>query len=311
MPDTVTAHTPPLPPAVVHLPFEPGPYRMSMGLLAISPDDFIVIDEHYPAEHAQRRTLLAENRAEVLAGLPSADDACTELYELLADLLPRRFPTYFRRTETHIENRLTSESHPLAATGLAALEISGRLVQEDLCLLQLDGEIPHLTAGVLCFPSGWRLTEKLGLPLAAVHGPVPIYPDRLARPVDRLMGTLKSGKLVERVNWTTLDSANLYRPGGHFRRKRNENITPENAGDTLYLRCERQTLLRLPRSEAVVFGIHTYVYPISLIARDPAVAARLASAIRGIPPDLAAYKSVGVHAEPLLAYLDAHSPPPD
>ena len=39
---------------------------------------------------------------------------------------------------------------------------------------------PVFTAGVLCFPSRWRLMEKIGKPLSAVHGPVPLYADRLA-----------------------------------------------------------------------------------------------------------------------------------
>ena len=296
-----------LPPMAVHLPFEAGPYRMAMGLIARDPDELILIDECYPDEIAQRRTLLAEQREEVLAAQPGADAACGELLDVLAELLPRRFPAWFARTGDRLHNRLTGEAWTLGATGLAALDLCGRLVQEDLCILQLEGDVPFLTAGVLCFPSGWRLTEKLGLPLAQVHGPVPIYPDRLARPVDRLIGTLKSGRMVERVNWSVLDSPALYRPGGHFRRQRNTSITPENAGETLHLRVERQTLRRLPQSEAVVFGIRTYVYPLARIATDPEIAARLASAVRGLPDQLAAYKSVGVVAEPLLAWLDARA----
>jgi hypothetical protein len=75
----------------------------------------------------------------------------------------------------------------------------------------------------------------------------------------------------------------------------------------MFLRVERQSLRRLPRSGAVVFGIRTYVYPIGMIASDPAVAARLAAAVRGLPEELANYKSVGVVREPLLEYLDGRT----
>jgi hypothetical protein len=256
---------------------------------------------------ALRRDLLAEQQGEVLAALPEAEEACAELLEVLAELLPRRFPDWFRLEAGRLHNRLTGEDWLPGASGLAALEIAGRLVQEDLCILQLRDGVPHLTAGVLCFPSGWRLVEKLGLPLGEVHGPVPIYPERLARPVDRLIATLKSGRMVERVNWSVLDSAVLYRPGGHFRRRRNPDVTVENAGETLHLRVERQTLRPLARTGAVVFGIRTYVYPLARIASDPAIAARLASAVRGLPDALKAYKSVGVVEQPLLAWLDARA----
>ncbi len=296
-----------LPPVPVYLPFEAGPYRMAMGLLACDPDDQIAIDVLYNTEMALRRDLLVEQRAEVLAALPQAEDACAELLETLTDLLPRRFPAWFAQVGTRLENRLTGEEWALGGTGMAALELAGRLVQEDLCILQMTDGAPVLTAGVLCFPSGWRLLEKLGLPLAEVHAPVPIYPDRLARPVDRLIGTLKAGRVVERVNWTVLDSPVLFRPGGHFRRDRNKNVTAENAGETLFLRVERQTLRQLPRTGAVVFGIRTYVYPLAQIVADPAVAARLASAVRGLPAELSAYKSLRVVVEPLLAFLDAQA----
>ena len=296
-----------LPPVPIYLPFEAGPYRMAMGLLACDPDEQIAIDLLYPNEMALRRNLLIEQRTEVLAALPQVEDACAELLETLADLLARRFPAWFVRIGTRLQNRLTGEAWALNATGLAALELAGRLVQEDLCILQMNDGIPVLTAGVLCFPSGWRLVEKLGLPLAQVHAPVPIYPDRLARPVDRLIASLKSGRLVERLNWSVLDSPTLFRPSGHFRRDRNSNVTADNAGETLFLRVERQTLRRLPRTAAVVFSIRTYVYPLAQIAADPAVAARLASAVRGLPPDLSAYKSLGTIVDPLLAFLDAQA----
>jgi hypothetical protein len=42
-----------------------------------------------------------------------------------------------------------------------------------------------------------------------------------------------------------------------------------------------------------------------MIAARPDLAARLAAALRGMPPDTAAYKSVNVWRDAVLAYLDA------
>ncbi|MCX7310445.1 MAG: DUF3445 domain-containing protein [Alphaproteobacteria bacterium] len=72
----------------------------------------------------------------------------------------------------------------------------------------------------------------------------------------------------------------LFQPGGeHFRRARNPNVNAANAGETLYLRVERQTLSLLPASGTVLFGIRVHIYPMARIAADKEVAARLASAI--------------------------------
>ena len=43
----------------------------------------------------------------------------------------------------------------------------------------------------------------------------------------------------------------------------------DNAGQRLHLRVERQTLLRLPKSNAVLFTIRTYMNPLSTFEGRP------------------------------------------
>ncbi len=127
--------------------------------------------------------------------------------------------------------------------------------------------------------SRWVLAEKIGHPLAAVHERVPLYADRLSNPVDRFMRHLKAGKLAQRLNWSVVDDPALFQIGGKHRTTRNPAVTPENAGDSLFLRVERQTLARLPESGFVLFAIHVHSAPVARIAADPAVAGRLAEAV--------------------------------
>ncbi|MCX7382416.1 MAG: DUF3445 domain-containing protein [Alphaproteobacteria bacterium] len=295
-----------LPREPVYLSFEAGPYRMQMGLIARHPDELVVIDEHYPAEMAERRQLLAERHHDVFGAEPGSELARAETLARVADLLPRRHPEWFAREGAILHNRLTGESWNVESPERDPLEIAGLLVQEDFCLLRLSEAGPILTAAVLCFPSRWRLHEKLGRPLADIHGPVPLYAERLARPVDRLITTLKEGRMVERVNWSANDDPALFQPGGrHLRRARNPNVNAANAGETLYLRVERQTLSLLPASGTVLFGIRVHIYPMARIAADKEVAARLASAIRALPEEMRGYKSLAPFQTVLLEYLDA------
>jgi hypothetical protein len=53
------------------------------------------------------------------------------------------------------------------------------------------------------------------------------------------------------------------------------------------MRVERETLRRLPRTGAVVFGIRTYGTPLDALAAEPGIPGRLASAIRSWPLDVA------------------------
>lgn len=289
-----------LPPEALYLPFEAGPYRMSMGLVARDFDEAISLDEHYPAEIEQRRALLAHWGREVAAAEPGAEAACRELLERLADLLPRRYPEVFERRPAGLHNRFTGETWSDDADPLRAAAL---LVQEDLCLLELRDGLPYLIAGTLCFSPGWRLLEKLGQPLGLVHRKVPFFGDRLERPVDRLMRHLQRGKLVERLNWGVYDNAALFRPGRHFEGDLNPAITPANALDTLFLRVERQTLSVLPRTAAILFTIRTHVYPLRRVVAVPGTAALLAEAVAALPPEMALYKSISPFRDALLASL--------
>jgi hypothetical protein len=60
------------------------------------------------------------------------------------------------------------------------------------------------------------------------------------------------------------------------------------------LRCERQTLHRLPRSNAIVFAFHTYLYPIQDV-KDEGSGEDLAIAIDGLQgasvPEIFTYKN--------------------
>ena len=296
-----------LPEETVHLSFEPGPYRMAMALVAQDPAEMIELDAHYPAEMAERRRLLGVRHRDVFATLPGSEAARREVLDRLSVLLPARFPAWFTRDGDMLHNRLTDESWDIAAPTLDPLEVAGRLVQEDLCVLRLTPEGPILDAAVLCFPSRWSLAEKLGQPLAMIHTRVPFYGERLARPVDRLMENLRAGKMVVRLNWGMTDDPALFAESRKFRREHNPDVTAENAGEKLWLRVERQTLSQLPASGAVLFTIRTHLYTVARLAAQPAVAADLAAAVRALPEQMTLYKSIPPFRAALLAYLDARA----
>jgi hypothetical protein len=283
-------------------PFLDGPWRLAMGIKALDLADWIEIDKRFAAQLEERRALLERRRGEVLAALPESEAGQRELLELLLDHLPERFPEHYDRQDGWIENRITGEHFALADWNDAPLEFAGRLVQEDLCLLQRGEAGYRLVAAVLCFPAHWRLADKLGRPLEVIHEPVPGFGERLAAPVDRFFASIQVARPVWRVNWSLVDQPTLFLPPEH--RGHPQPISADRAGEQLWLRVERQTLRRLPRSGDVVFGIHTYVDPLA-DAIDSAEAARaLAARIREMPEPMARYKSILPIRAPLLAWLD-------
>jgi hypothetical protein len=275
---------------------------MAMGLVTVPEPQWFEIDERYLEDIAERRRLLAAHRAEVLGFEPTSKPARAETLRMVAEHLTRVHPAWFDRHGATLHNQLTGEQWDVAAH--EPFELAGRLTQEDLCLIEPSPEGPRLTAAVLCFPSRWRLREKLGRPLAEVHGNVPLYGDRLARPVDRFMAHVRPDHIAARLNWSVMDDPALFQPTGKWRTEHDASITEHNAGERLFLRVERQTLRRLPASGAVLFGIRVHVYPLAAAVVTPEAAAALASAVRALPPEMAHYKSLPTVQSALLGWLD-------
>ena len=288
----------------IYLPFEAGPYRMAMGLFSVPEKEWFELDDRYIPEMSERRRLLATHHADVFAALPQSNHARAEALAEIAGSLSAHRPQWFAQDGSMLHNRLTGETWDPRSLPCDPLELAGRLVQEDLCVVQASDAGPVLTAALLCFPSRWRLAEKIGRPLAAVHGPVPFYSDRLSRPVDNFMRHLKPGRIAGRLNWSVLDDATLFQPSGKWREELNRAVTANNAGETLSLRVERQTLCRLPRTGAILFGIRVHVYPLKAAITTRATAARLAEAVRALPESTSLYKSLPSIRAALVDWLD-------
>jgi hypothetical protein len=252
---------------------------------------------------ALRRTLLTERRADVLAAEPGAEAMCAELLTMLTAHLAQQFPQWFRHRGASFENTLLGEAWQLTPSCDSPLAIIGRLVQEDFCLLQVEPNGPRLVAAVLCFPSHWRLAEKLGRPLGPIHDPVPFYAERLARPVDRFFAALKPGRVAVRFNWTVTAIPDLFQASGHNRNDAPPVALTGDIGETVFLRVERQTFRRLPHSGAVAFGIRLHVTPLAASVGQPADARRLVSAIESLPPEMSQYKSILPIRAAVLHYL--------
>ena len=284
-------------------PIEDGPWRLAMALRPLDSAEWIAPDADLEAHLAEKDRLLAERPAEVFAALPGSEPAQTELLARLASHLPARFPGLYRREADTIQ--IGADRRVALNGGNPPLMTAGRLVQEDLCLMQSDGpdSLYKLTAASLCFPSRWRLADKIGLPLAAIHGPVPLYAERMSRQVDRFFQHLKEDKPVWRINWSLLDDDALFQPQGHGRTAADPRFSVETIGRSVWFRSERQTLVRLPETQAICFGIRIYQAPLCQVANDLVRARRLLTAIETMAPEMDAYKSFAVFREPLLAYL--------
>ncbi|MBF9046769.1 DUF3445 domain-containing protein [Rhodobacterales bacterium LSUCC0031] len=234
---------------------EPALARLP-GVLPLDMADWLEADAVFAGQMALRDGLLADRRDAVYAMTDGAGDASCEL---LALILTHLGPGYSRKGD-EVER---PDGVVVALDADAPLVTAARLVQEDLCLHQRGTAGEHvLTGAVLCFPASWSLAEKIGRPLSAIHGPVPAYDAGLAARVQRLFDGIRPGRPLWRQNALVYGSDQLHHPRTEAAPRR------EALQAGRYVRSEKQCLLRLPKSDAVVFSIHTYLAPLDSLPAD-------------------------------------------
>lgn len=163
----------------------------------------------------------------------------------------------------------------------------------------------YLRGGSFVFPSGFDPAQKLNLSLADIHGPVPFYKQKIEKAMDRFFSKLKTGHFVLRVNWSCQAHTQLYAVGLNHALEDHEldGLDPHKQDfSKVFLRCERQCLMRLPRTKAVVFTIRTYLTPMSQIKQEDC-AMDLVSAIENLPPTTAHYKRAEEWGDAVVSYL--------
>jgi hypothetical protein len=236
----------------------PSPPHLKMGTRSLDLDRWLIVDEHHASEVAIRTRLLHDHRDDVFGALAGTDAASEETLALVSSWLAER----------GLPHATDPAQHPLAA--------AGQLVQEDLCLMVRRDDGWYLDAAVLCFPTLWLLGDKLGRINADVHRPVPHFEQELRPKVDGFFDRLRPGTPVWRRNFSLMPSPLLCLAAREFDPPL-PSLTLAADGSPLWLRSERQTLRRLPASDAILFTIKVQIAPAGVLLGRPDRAADLAA----------------------------------
>ena len=219
------------------------------GIVPLAPGDWVLRDAAYAAQMAERERLIATHPDRVHALMPEARAAAEEVYALISARLLNEGFALAAGVWTCPDGRRVADD---PAEPLLTL---GRLVQPDLCLMLPGPEGAHILAGaILCFPARWTLAEKIGRPLPRIHRPVPGYDETMARRVQRLFDAVQVDRPLMRGNALAHDDPTLFWP-----KPEDQASPPRTPGSGAYIRAERQCLIRLPASGAVLFSIQTCI----------------------------------------------------
>ena len=256
-------------------------FRHRLGIFPVEISNWLLRDAEFDSTVQLKKKLLASRRSEVMGLQPGGDEVAEEAAQLVS-------------AWAGVE---------LASRGIDALVEASLLVADDLAVLQPikshDGsEQLLLNAAVVCCPSRWMLSEKMGHNMLAIHEPVAKYADHVGAAVDTYFQRLTVEKPVWRSNWIIQDHPALFQP----------QIPTEplvKTPDELWIRMERQTLRRLPKTGGILFTIRGYQQPLpEYLSRSKQIAQNIRTMLERLPDDVAQYKSVLKYRPAIMNWIN-------
>lgn len=271
------------------------------------------VDEHYVAECRERALVLAAEplRYQALKHMMSSQ---WDTLELIMESLARDYPRYF--TLERQGNRWHWINRPLKiddrftfgdprSLPREPLDYITRQAQGDFVVMdQREGDL-WAEAGMVTTQADWSLDFDIGMTFKEWHGPVPLAHELgvFDRALKYLLN-LRLGQPVRRLNWTMtvhprLDtSPENYPKWGSDR----STVTLANAGQ-VHLRVELQGLWRLPRSNAILFGIRCYLISLEELVTIPKWARRVHRVLKTLHPALVDYKGLSRYRDTVVEWL--------
>ncbi len=288
-----------------HTPYDGTSKPFTLALSSLDPEHWIEVDDLLAQQLREKDELFASKHGIVFQAASDTLEAQGEVLRLFMDYLPNRYPQIYARAEDGITVKPIARTYDPADYADRPLELAARLVQDDLVLMRKQDGEHKLVAAALCFPSSWSLAEKFGKAMADIHGPVPGFGrgGRTAAMIERIFSNLKPEQPVERFNWSLYDTPELFYPershtkSGLFDKAGNQNI---------WLRIERQTLRRLPKSGDILFTIKICLDPFATLQNHPdgpRLAAQMQDQIEALDADETAYKGLSEQRDGVLAEL--------
>ncbi|EIJ82031.1 hypothetical protein PB1_03800 [Bacillus methanolicus PB1] len=297
-------------------PFKGDSYRYSNNSEALEPPFLLDITPEYFKEIEQKRHLLKTRKEQCYQSFSHSLEGQWEILEMIINEMTSLYPNYFslKKNKNHWTfcNHLLKEEQSFifgnsSSLPYEPLDFIGRHIQEDLIYIaQRDGDL-YMDAGQLCFPANWSIAFNLGMTYTEFHSPVPYFSDSgLAEKVRNFLLRIEAGKPWTRLNWTLTVEPILDTFPETFDEwgAKKEKVTSENAGQLVHLRVEDQRLFRLPRSNGILFSIHTHLISLDELRKNEEWINRFYRVLTDLPDYIAQYKGFISYKDKIISYLE-------
>jgi len=262
--------------------FPDSDYRFQLRFERSEPADFFAPKPGLEAVLAERQRALCDEPEIYAALLPPGEAILDEIAALAG--------------------RWNGFVPPNPATSWEKCLALGGFWDADYLLLKAEGDGKiRLYGGCLCFPSSWRLSDKLGQPIEFIHGPVPGLNANIGAAIHKFLANLKPGVASLRHNWGLSRSPEL----NHHPDRALPHLDASVSLSEVWLRVEHQALVALPGSNGILFGIRVVNHPLAEVKADPVAAVGLCRALETMSEEMARYKNLATARGRIIQLLRA------
>lgn len=244
-------------------------YHQHMALMKYDPNWWIELEQNYPRTMAARQALLQKHTSSIFFQSPSplAELAVRELSEMLLQFLVHRYPRHFALSadKSVFHNYLLGTTTNLLTTPPLRAIFDNAPEDYAVMLRNEDDGFYYLRAAMVCSSVGWHIAQHRDAPMKKIHTHVPDA-DRMQMSLDRWFSKLPSDTPVMRASWSLEDWEAMFsspevEPEIEWHRSAFSKMPEQLTEKDLKLRCDAQTLRRLPLSGAVVFNFKAVFTP--------------------------------------------------
>lgn len=290
-------------------------YKYSNNATPLRPPNAIELTDKYVDEIRLKRELLTNHPERCYQSSSQTLAAQWEIVDLILHNLVGFYPEQFKLekkdeqwifTNVQMKENIAFTFGDRTTLELEPLDFIGRHVQEDLLLMmQRDGDL-FLDAGLLCFPANWSLYFNVGMTFKEIHSPIPGFQsESLDDRILQFLMRIEAGAPWGRKNWSLMagnkldTSLETFAEWGQARKQ----VTKENAGKLVHLRVEVQKLFRLPKSNGILFTIHSHMLPLERFIQHTPWLEQFYAILRELPVFISDYKGISLYRQQVLEYL--------
>lgn len=287
-----------------YYPFHGAKNRLRMGLSSVPACDWITYEDDFSVRIMEKKRLIAEQKDRVIQSIEGSEAAQQELLNNILWFIKNYRTDLFTISNDSIISHCDNNFYKFSSFESRPLELISFLAGDDFCILDSLDDDYRLVAATVCAPTYWELSEKMGNPMREVHAPIPHLEAKIGHMIRHFFTNLAPDNYYQRSNWFLMSSPDLTLFKDNYDIHINaDEFHAGNIMDKLFLRCERQSFVKLKQTQNIVFGIKIYVSPLNIVSEHTEIAHDLLLSVRSMTAEHKNLMGIDAYENALAGYL--------